>query len=80
MPYPEYLSLFSNQGEFKVQVIFKSSDSCVSDSKMNPDEILKLIDQTTGQFYEKIYFDDHLHNIYKYEIDPSKHSLKIKVS
>ena len=78
MTYPEYLNLFSNQGEYRIQVNFKDSNSCVSDISMAPSEIEKLVDQSTGLFYSKMYFDDHLHEIYKYEIDPLKNIIKIK--
>lgn len=79
MDYPEYLSLFSGQGEYKVQVHFKGSDSRVANSAMMASEVNCLINSETGTFYTKMYFDDHLFDVYKYEIDPARRTLEIKV-
>lgn len=78
MDYPEYLSLFSNQGDCQVQVRFKDGDGCVANLAMMASEISNLVDPSTGSFYGKMYFDDHLFDIYKYEIDPTKMTLLIK--
>lgn len=79
MDYPEYLSLFSGQGEYKVHVHFKGSESRVANSAMMASEVSCLINPETGAFYTKLHFDDHLFNVYRYEIDPIKLTLKIKV-
>jgi hypothetical protein len=76
--YPEYLALFSNNGPIKIQVSFMDSDSSIADFAMESGEIQKLFDQTSGRFYEKMYFDDHLLDIYKFVIDPSNNTIKIK--
>ena len=78
MDYPEYLSLFSNQGDYQVQVRFKDNDGCVARQAMMADEITNLVDPRTGAFYGKMYLDDHLFEINKYEIDPTKMTLLIK--
>ena len=78
MNYPEYLSLFSGQGEYQVQVHFKGSKCRVANSAMAASELVNLIDPRTDSFYRKMYFDDHLFDVYRYEIDPIKLTLNIK--
>ena len=78
MDYPEYLSLFSGQGEYQVQVQFKDNKCRVAHSSMAASEVINLVDPKTDSFYRKMYFDDHLLDIYKYEIDPIKLTLNIK--
>jgi hypothetical protein len=75
--YPEFLSIFSNHGDYQVNVKFKDSDASISSQTMIVDEINKLIDLSTGIFFEKMYFDDHLFTIHKYEIDPIGKIIKI---
>ena len=75
---PEYLSLFQAGGEYRVQVKFKDFDGKVADSSMRAAEILKLVDPKTGSYYAKMYFDDWLFDVYKYEIDPVKRLLTIR--
>lgn len=40
----EYLALFSNTGEFTIQVRFNRSANFVADQKMSANEILRLVD------------------------------------
>ena len=63
-----------------MRVDFRNKETCVADVSMHPSEIEKIIDHTTGKFFRKMYFDDHLHEIHKYEVDLSKNSLTIKAS
>ena len=78
MDYPEYLSLFSGQGEYQVKVHFKGSEGRVDHSAMAASEVINLVDPRTDSFYRKMYFDDHLFDVYKYEIDPINLTLNIK--
>ncbi|TYO99674.1 hypothetical protein EDC39_102199 [Geothermobacter ehrlichii] len=78
MEYPEYLRLLQNDGRYKVKVVISSFDGSVADLSMEAIEIKKMIDPSTGLFYEKMRFDDWLLNIYKYEIDPVNKIIKIK--
>ncbi len=77
MNYPEYLSMFGNTGDYKVKVQFKKLDISVADQTMTAVEINNLIDSRTGEFFSKMYFDDHLFSIDKYTIDLIKKCLVI---
>lgn len=66
----EYINLFSGRGEIEVQVRFKNFNGEVCSSKMRPEEITKLIDPQTQQFFTEMNFDDWTFRIYKIEIDP----------
>lgn len=77
MEIPEYLAMFSNEGNYKISVKFKDIDGCVADQTMSEKEVLKLIDPLTEQFYKQLRFDDWLFDVYKYEIDPVKMKIKI---
>lgn len=79
MFYPEYLSLFSNTGDYTVKVQFKDNAVNVSTQSMDPQEIKSLIDPATGNFYTHLTFDDHPYYVHKYDIDPIKKILTIKV-
>ncbi len=79
MNYPEYLTLFSGKGKFEVNVRFKNFSGKVINTKMFPDEIFKLIDKDNNEFYSKMYFDEFLFEIYKYQIDPINKKLTIFV-
>jgi len=78
--YPEFLSLFVNEGDFLVKVKFKGSDARIADQTMSADEINKFIDPSTGAFFNKMYFDDHLLNIYRISIDMTKKHVEITTS
>ena len=78
MSIPEYLNFFHRGGEYRVQVRFKNSSAQIAELSMAADEIGKLIDPATGDYYAKMYFDDHLCDIYKYEIDRAKKLLTIR--
>ncbi len=77
MNYPEYLMLFSGKGEYEVNVKFKDFSGKVINTKMFPSEIVKLISRESNDFYSMMYFDEHLFEIYKYQIDPIKKKLTI---
>lgn len=79
MVYPEYLEVFSDNGEIDVEVKFKGFSSAVSitKAKMFSEELAKLIDRSTGSFYTAMRFDDHLLDIEAYQIDPIKNKLTI---
>lgn len=74
----EYLRLFSKNGDLKVQVKFKDFSGTICALRMNPEEILKLISPSDGQFISKMTFDEWLFEVYKYEIDPLKKVITIR--
>lgn len=76
MSAPEYFSLFSESGEFSVEVRFKG-EGFVASRSATAHDISQLIDPETGRFYVAMTFDDHLFEIYKYEIDPINKKLII---
>lgn len=78
MEVPEYLCLFSGNGEFSVEVKFKG-EGFVPLRKATAQEITKLINSETGAFHVAMTFDEHLFEVYKYEIDPAKKKLIIRV-
>ena len=78
MNIPEYLNFFQSSGEYRVQVRFKNSSAQIAEVSMAADEISQLIDPATGAYYTKMYFDGHLCDIYKYEIDPKRKVLTIR--
>lgn len=73
----EYLSLFSNKGDFTTNVKFKKSPAMIAQQRFDSEEILSLIDPSTGTFFTEMTFDDHPFRIEKYEIDPVKKALTI---
>jgi hypothetical protein len=76
MNFPEYLELFSQEGDIEVEVKFKNKKH-ISKVKMSPYEISKIVSQN-GEFITKMEFDGYFFEIYKYEIDPVKKKLIIK--
>jgi hypothetical protein len=66
----EFKELFSKSGSMKVRVKFKDSSGFVSDSAMNPTEILKTISSEVNGFKRILTFDGWVFEVYKYEIDP----------
>ena len=72
MNLPEFLTIFSNEGNIEVEVKFKDTQSQIVKQRMSPDEIIKLIDYSNNNFYTKMTFDEHLFEVYKYQIDPIK--------
>jgi len=76
MRFPEYLDFFSREGNIEVEVKFKNGGH-VSNVSMNACEILKIVSGDEG-FLNKMEFDGHYFDIYKYEIDPIKNKLIIK--
>ena len=76
MNLPEYLELFSREGDVEVEVKFKNKNH-ISKVKMSPYEISKIVSQN-GEFITKMEFDGYFFEIYKYEIDPVKKKLIIK--
>lgn len=78
MNYPEYLSLFSNAGEFEVAVKFKG-DGFVPSRRATAGEIMHLLGLEAGKFRTAMTFDDHLCEIYKYRIDPVKNKVTLSV-
>jgi hypothetical protein len=78
MNYPEYHSLFSGAGEFEVSVKFKG-DSFMPSRRATAAEIMQLFDVETGAFRTAMTFDEHLYEIYKYNIDPIKNKITLSV-
>jgi hypothetical protein len=58
METPEYLMLFSKDGDFKIDVKFKDHQGTVTHLAMNANEIGKLINPSTGVFYTEMTFDE----------------------
>ena len=77
MNLPEYLTLFSNQGNMKVHVQFKNQEGSVATQMMSPQEISALISNDRNGFHTHMTFDEHPFVICKYEIDPAKNQLLI---
>jgi len=77
MGIPEYLILFSNTGNIDVEVKFKDHQGSVANVKMTTDEIVKLIDPRSHEFYTEMKFDDWLFEICKYQIDPLNRKITI---
>lgn len=75
----EYLLLFSNKGTTKVQVKFKDFDGTVATQSMEAREIAKLVSPDSGEFLTSMTFDELPFEVYKYEIDPIKNTLTIRV-
>lgn len=74
---PEYFMLFPNPGTITIEVRTSTSRVPIAKRKMNPEEITQLIHN--GKFYTQMSFDEWPFEIYKYEIDPIKNKLIIKV-
>ena len=74
----DYCGLFSNEGEISVEVYFKKFDGKINTSKMRAEEITKLIDPETGQFYTEMDFDGWHFFIYGIEINPITKKMKIR--
>lgn len=77
---PEFLAIFSNDGDFLVKVKFKGTDAKIANQSMVTDEINKLIDPSTGSFFSRMYFDDHLYNVDRYSVDLIKKRVEITAS
>ena len=72
---PEYLTLFTNTGNFTIQVRFKNSYSSVATQKMKADEIKNLLNLDGESFITKMRFDDHLAEIEKIDVSISKNRI-----
>ncbi len=77
MDYPEYLEIFSDSGGIDVEVRFKGFSGMIRKTKMYPDDLIKLIDRNTGDFFTAMQFDGHLLDVDTYQIDPIKNKLTI---
>lgn len=77
MEVPEYFCLFSGEGEFSVEVKFKG-DGFVAPRQATAQEIANLMNSETGGFHTAMTFDEHLFEVYKYEIDPIRKKLVIR--
>ena len=75
---PEYLSLFSQSGPVKVAVKISGHDGRISQLSMSPNEINKLLSESSEGFISQMTFDGWPFEIYKYEIDPGKNTLTIR--
>jgi len=79
---PEYLQLFSNEGQVIVKVKFASKDDSnrsMPDMKMSWQELGQIMNQETGKPYQYMYIDTYRCPIQRYEIDPVKNMLVIVV-
>ena len=72
---PEYLSLFTNTGNFTIQVRFKDSDSSIAIQTMKAEEIKNLLNFDGESFISKMRFDDHLAEIEKIDTSISKNRI-----
>lgn len=79
---PEYLQLFSNEGEVAVKVKFASkadSHRSMPDMKMDWRELRQITDTVTGKPYHSMYLDTYLCTIQRYEVDTVKNILTLVV-
>ena len=76
---PEYLSIFSNQGDTTVRVRFDGSPASIREQRINPNELNKLVDEKEGHFLSHMYFDEHLMCIEKIEISIQKNLVTLHV-
>ncbi len=76
---PEFLQIFQQGGPYAIKIIFEDHEGKVCDQNMKAEDFCKLIDSASGLFYESIYVDDWLFRVRKYEIDPAKKKIAIKV-
>ncbi len=77
MGLPEYLCLFSREGNIEVKVKIKDFNGTVINRRMQAEEITKLISEYTKEFITKMTFDEWTFEVYKYQIDPIKKRLTI---
>lgn len=80
---PEFLAIFSNEGEYKVKVKilkYEISDASIADQVMDAHEVQKLIDPDTGMFFTRMYFDGYLFAVEKYEINLVNKWIKLTIS
>jgi len=79
---PEYLQLFSGEGDVTVRVKFASREDSfrsMPDRQMSWQELAKIIDHETGKPFMHMYLDTYRCTIQRYEIDPVKNVLTIVV-
>lgn len=74
---PEFLDLFPSDGSVDVIVKFKINNGSVTNRKMMPEDIMKLLSHDMRTFHQSMTFDGHLFSINKIEIDIKKNKLKI---
>lgn len=74
---PEYFMLFSNTGAMSIEVRTSKYRFPIAKRNMDPEEITQIIHN--GKFYTQMSFDEWPFEVYKYEIDPIKNKLIIKV-
>jgi len=77
MEIPEYLLLFSGEGDFVVEPRFKGGHGMVTRRRMAAIDVNQLITPDQTGFYREMYFDDHLLHIMRYVIDPQKRIMTI---
>ena len=75
---PEYLDLFSNQGEFLVKVSFEDRDISIRHLKCNASELISLINPSNGIFFECMGFDGHPYKIGHININLINRKITIK--
>ena len=74
----EFCTIFNDEGDMSIEVKFKSFDGKVRSFRMQPEEITKLINPLTNEFFTEMIFDDWLFPIRKIEIDPKKKKIVIR--
>jgi len=74
---PEYLRLFSGQGDISVIVRLKGHDGTVAEHRMMAEEVKSLLSSDGASFHQIMTFDDYLFSVYKYEIDVIRKRLTI---
>mgnify|MGYP000659146592 CR=1 FL=1 len=77
---PEYLRLFSGQGDISVIVKLKNHDGTIAERRMIAEEIKSLLSSDGASFHQLMTFDDYLFSVYKYEIDVIRKKLTIFAS
>ncbi|AZG13242.1 hypothetical protein [Cupriavidus pauculus] len=69
MDYPEYLSLFANEGDYDVTVSFRDKCQVVAKRQTTASEFLQIVSEANGGFRDRMTFDEWPFEIYKYQID-----------
>lgn len=77
MTVPEYLMLFSGQGDINVIVRLKDHNGSMVDRRMMAEEIKSLLSPDGTSFHRLMTFDGYLFNVHKYEIDVVRNRLTI---
>ena len=74
---PEYFHVFENTGPYEVSVKFDNPDISISKRRCKPQDLNGLIDESTGTFYDVMWFDDHPYRVARIQVSFASHTIKI---